>query len=56
MRIKLQYPNYKQIFITENGMGYKDALVDGFVDDAPRIDYVRQHLRWLLKAMELGET
>lgn len=54
VRIKLQYPNYKQIFITENGMGYKDALVDGFVDDAPRIDYVRQHLRWLLKAMELG--
>lgn len=54
VRIKLQYPNYKQIFITENGMGYKDALVDGFVDDAPRIDYARQHLRWLLKAMELG--
>ena len=54
VRIKLQYPNYKQIFITENGMGYKDDLIDGFVDDAPRIDYVRQHLHWLLKAMECG--
>lgn len=52
--IKQRYPNYKQIFITENGMGYKDPCKDGFVDDQPRIDYIEQHLRWLLKAMEVG--
>ena len=52
--IKQRYPNYKQIFITENGMGYKDPYKDGFVDDQPRIDYIEQHLRWLLKAMEVG--
>ena len=52
--IKQHYPNYKQIFITENGMGYKDPYKDGFVDDQPRIDYIEQHLRWLLKAMEVG--
>ena len=53
--IKQRYPNYKRIFITENGMGYKDLpYKDGFVDDRPRIDYIEQHLRWLLKAMEVG--
>lgn len=24
------------------------------MDDQPRIDYIEQHLRWLLKAMESG--
>ena len=24
------------------------------MDDQPRIDYIEQHLRWLLKAMEVG--
>ncbi len=52
--IKQRYPNYKQIFITENGMGYKDPYKDGVVDDQPRIDYIEQHLRWLLEAMEVG--
>lgn len=54
VRIRLQYPNYKQIFITENGMGAKDELVDGVVDDSARIDYVRAHLAWLLRAREAG--
>ena len=26
LRIKNDYPNYKKIYITENGMGYKDDL------------------------------
>ena len=26
IRIKKDYPNYKKIYITENGMGYKDDL------------------------------
>lgn len=54
MRIKNDYPNYKRIYITENGMGRKDELVDGMVDDSQRIDYIRQHLAWLLRAMEGG--
>lgn len=36
VRIRQQYPNYKCIYITENGMGYKDEFVDGVIDDAPR--------------------
>lgn len=54
VRIRLQYPNYKEIFITENGMGYKDEFEDGIVDDGPRIDYVRQHLAAMLRAVEAG--
>lgn len=53
-RIKEQYPNYKAIYITENGMGYKDDFEDGKIDDTPRIDYVRKHLAWMLKAIEEG--
>ena len=33
-RVKLQYPGYKEIYITENGMGYKDDFVDGTIDDS----------------------
>ena len=44
MRIKNQYPHYKTIYITENGI----------IDDEPRIDYIQQHLQWLLKAIEDG--
>ena len=54
VRIKVQYPNYREIMITENGMGAKDELVEGVVDDSYRIDYVRAHLLWLLRAREAG--
>lgn len=53
-RIAYDYPNYKKVYITENGMGYKDDFEDGFIDDAPRIDYIRQHMEWLLRAMDGG--
>jgi len=54
VRIKMQYPNYREIMITENGMGAKDELVEGLVDDSYRIDYVRVHLEALLKAVDAG--
>ena len=54
MRIKNQYPNYKAIYITENGMGYKDTFEDGLIFDEPRIDYIKKHLSYLLKAIEDG--
>ena len=54
MRIKNQYPNYKEIYITENGMGYKDDFVDGTIDDEPRIDYIKRHLQAVLQANEDG--
>ncbi|MBS4750354.1 6-phospho-beta-galactosidase [Carnobacteriaceae bacterium zg-ZUI78] len=54
VRIKKEYPNYKKIYITENGMGYKDEFKDGVIDDEPRIDYIRQHLEAIHQAIEDG--
>lgn len=54
MRIAQDYPNYKKIYISENGMGYKDDFIDGKIDDTPRIEYVAQHLEAILQAIEEG--
>lgn len=53
-RIARDYPNYKEIFISENGMGYKDDFEAGKIDDTPRIEYVTKHLEAILKAIEEG--
>lgn len=53
-RIKREYPNYKKIYIAENGMGYKDELIAGKIDDTPRIDYVNKHLAAIVKAVQEG--
>lgn len=52
--IKKHYPNYRKLFVTENGMGAKDVLVNGEVADSGRIDYVRVHLQAILDAVEAG--
>ena len=53
-RIQKYYPEVTEIYISENGMGYKDDFVDGEIDDTPRIDYVTKHLEALLKAVDEG--
>ena len=54
MRVIHDYPNYKKIYITENGLGYKDEFVDNTVYDDARIDYIRQHLSALADAIQDG--
>ena len=54
MRVKNDYPNYKKIYITENGLGYKDEFVDNTVYDDGRIDYVKKHLEVLSDAIADG--
>ena len=54
MRVKRDYPNYKKIYITENGLGYKDEFVDNTVYDDARIDYVKKHLEVISDAIEDG--
>jgi len=54
MRIKRDYPNYKKIYIAENGMGYKDDFEDGKIDDTPRIEYIKKHFAYILKAIADG--
>ncbi len=52
--VKERYPNYKKIYVTENGMGDKDLLVAETVADENRIDYVRLHLQAILNAIDQG--
>ncbi|MBE6128782.1 MAG: 6-phospho-beta-galactosidase [Erysipelotrichaceae bacterium] len=54
MRVMHDYPNYKKIYITENGLGYKDEFIDDTVYDDARIDYIRQHLNVLSDAIRDG--
>lgn len=54
LRIKKEYPHYNKIYITENGMGYKDEFEDGIIMDKPRIDYLRVYLNELSKAISAG--
>ncbi|MGI6155101.1 MAG: 6-phospho-beta-galactosidase [Enterococcus lemanii] len=54
MRVVKEYPNYKKIYITENGLGYKDEFIDGTVYDDARIDYVKQHLEVIADAIADG--
>ena len=43
MRVIKDYPNYHKIYVTENGLGYKDEFDEErkTVDDDARIDYVK---------------
>lgn len=54
MRVKREYPNYKKIYITENGLGNKDKFEDNTVYDYDRIDYIKQHLNVVADAIENG--
>lgn len=48
------YDRYEiPIFIVENGLGAKDKLIDGKVDDPYRIDYLEKHLLEMKKAIEI---
>ncbi|HEY0222839.1 MAG TPA: family 1 glycosylhydrolase, partial [Lactovum miscens] len=53
-RIKKDYPHYGKIYITENGMGYKDESKDGVIMDEPRIKYLKVYLESLSKAIDDG--
>lgn len=54
MRIKKDYPNYKKMYVTENGLGNKDEFVDNTVYDDARIDYVKKHLEAITEAIADG--
>lgn len=45
---------HKPLFIVENGYGAEDVFVDGTVNDNYRIDYLRNHIREMIKAVDEG--
>lgn len=49
-----QYRPGLPVYVTENGIGLDDRLVDGVVDDGARIDFVREHLEAVHRAMQDG--
>lgn len=56
LRITLNslYDRYqKPLFIVENGLGAKDELINGTVEDDYRIDYLREHIKAMKDAIEL---
>ena len=48
------YPNIKEIIITENGAAFADKLAGGEVDDAPRKQFLQNHLYQVLRAKREG--
>lgn len=52
-RLHADYPELP-VMVTENGIGLPDQLIDGAVDDGPRIEFVTRHLRAIHAAIEHG--
>jgi beta-glucosidase len=46
--------NHPEIVITENGCAYPDRVVEGRVDDAPRIEFISAYLTECLRAIGEG--
>lgn len=44
----------QRLWVTENGAAFKDHMVDGVVDDAQRLDYIRDHIAATYDAMAQG--
>lgn len=56
INLKENYGNIPS-FISENGMGVQNEqrfIEDGEIQDDYRIDFIREHLKWLHKAIEEG--
>ncbi|MFZ6750900.1 GH1 family beta-glucosidase [Undibacterium sp. Ren11W] len=54
LQLNREYTDLPPIYITENGMAVADAIQDGKIDDAARIEYVRLHLKALHDAIAQG--
>ena len=49
-----EYPAIKEIVVTENGAAFKDDVVNGFVHDEKRVNYLQQHIEQVLRAKKEG--
>ena len=48
------YPEIKEILVTENGAAYPDKISDNQVSDADRISYLKLNIEQVLKARKQG--
>lgn len=51
--LKKRYGDIK-IYITENGLGDEDPIIEGEIVDVPRINYIKEHLRAVKTAIGEG--
>ncbi len=51
--LKSSYGDIK-MYVTENGLGDADPIIDGEVVDVPRIKYIEEHLRAIKNAIKEG--
>jgi len=51
--LKKRYGDVK-LYITENGLGDEDPIIDGEICDIPRINYIKVHLQALKEAIKQG--
>lgn len=49
-----QYPNVKNIIITESGAAFKDEITNGEINDQDRINYISSYLDQVLLAKKDG--
>ena len=52
-KMKNEYGN-PPVYITESGVAYFDEVINGQVNDQPRIHYLKEHINTVLKAKEQG--
>ena len=52
-KLKAEYGNIK-IYITENGLGDQDPIIEGEVLDIPRIKFIEEHLKAVKAAIQEG--
>jgi beta-glucosidase len=48
------YPQIKQIIVTENGAAFSDTIEDGMVDDSRRLQYLKEYMAQVLLAKTEG--
>jgi beta-glucosidase len=51
---KFNYPQIKNLYITENGAAFPDQVTDNRVDDLKRIEYLQSYLQQVLRAKNEG--
>ena len=49
-----KYDCVKEIIVTENGSMFKDAMIDGVINDSERIDYFKKYIAAMLRAKKEG--
>lgn len=55
--LNLIYDRYQMpLFVSENGMGAIDEIVDGKINDTYRIDYLRKHIQCLKDAVDIDDV